>query len=274
MGQRARRQLLMLRSDVVQGMRQRLWALGFVEVETPILHPSPAVQRLDRSSRITTRSTPILSQGGARVVPEATRRRRLRQSLRDRPQLSQRGRLAPAQPRVHDTRALPGLRRLQDTMVVFEELVAGVARTPRHHRACPTAGGSSTSRRHGGGHHVRAGGRGHRVHAQRAQPAPRTGPGGDRGRDRGGASWGPGKILLEIYEKTTEAELWGPVFVIDYPAEVSPLARRHRDGPDLVERYEPWWPGRELGNGFTELIDPDDHGRVHGAGGPTCGRRR
>ena len=70
--------------------------------------------------------------------------------------------------------------------------------------------------------------------------------------------WGPGKILLEIYEKTTETELWGPVFVIDYPAEVSPLARRHRDAPELVERYEPVVAGRELGNGFTELIDPDD----------------
>jgi lysyl-tRNA synthetase class 2 len=70
--------------------------------------------------------------------------------------------------------------------------------------------------------------------------------------------WGPGKILLEIYEKTTEPELWGPVFVMDYPAEVSPLARRHRDGPELVERYEPVVAGRELGNGFTELTDPDD----------------
>ena len=70
--------------------------------------------------------------------------------------------------------------------------------------------------------------------------------------------WGPGKILLEIYEKTTEPDLWGPVFVIDYPAEVSPLARRHRDGPELVERYEPVVAGRELGNGFTELTDPDD----------------
>jgi len=70
--------------------------------------------------------------------------------------------------------------------------------------------------------------------------------------------WGPGKILLEIYEKTTEPGLWGPVFVMDYPAEVSPLARRHRDGPELVERYEPVVAGRELGNGFSELIDPDD----------------
>jgi len=71
-------------------------------------------------------------------------------------------------------------------------------------------------------------------------------------------AWGPGKILLEIYEKTTETELWGPVFVMDYPAEVSPLARRHRDGPELVERYEPVVAGRELGNGFTELTDPAD----------------
>jgi lysyl-tRNA synthetase class 2 len=71
-------------------------------------------------------------------------------------------------------------------------------------------------------------------------------------------AWGPGKILLEIYEKTTEPELWGPVFVMDYPAEVSPLARRHRDGVDLVERYEPVVAGRELGNGFTELTDPDE----------------
>src|SRR5581483_7825960 len=69
--------------------------------------------------------------------------------------------------------------------------------------------------------------------------------------------WGPGKILLEIYEKTTEADLWGPVFVTDYPAEVSPLARPHRDVPELVERYEPVVAGRELGNGFSELTDPE-----------------
>src|SRR3546814_10728591 len=41
--------------------------------------------------------------------------------------------------------------------------------------------------------------------------------------------YGPGKLVLEIYEKTTEAQLWGPVFVIDYPKEVSPLARDHRE---------------------------------------------
>jgi lysyl-tRNA synthetase, class II len=70
--------------------------------------------------------------------------------------------------------------------------------------------------------------------------------------------WGPGKLVLEIYEKTTEANLVGPVFVMDYPREVSPLARTHRDDPALVERFEPVVLGRELGNAFSELTDPVD----------------
>jgi lysyl-tRNA synthetase class 2 len=72
------------------------------------------------------------------------------------------------------------------------------------------------------------------------------------------SSWGPGKLVLEIYEKTTESELWGPVFVTDYPKEVSPLARDHRSRPGYVERFEPIVAGRELGNAFSELVDPDE----------------
>ncbi len=67
---------------------------------------------------------------------------------------------------------------------------------------------------------------------------------------------GPGVLLLELYEKTTEAELWGPVFVTDYPAEVSPLARAHRERAGYVERFEPIIAGREIGNAFSELQDP------------------
>jgi len=86
-------------------------------------------------------------------------------------------------------------------------------------------------------------------------------------------AWGPGKLILEIYEKTTEAALWGPVFVLDYPKEVSPLARDHREVPDLVERFEAIVAGRELMNAFSELIDPveqrvrfDDQARAKAAG--------
>jgi lysyl-tRNA synthetase class 2 len=71
-------------------------------------------------------------------------------------------------------------------------------------------------------------------------------------------SYGSGKLLLELYEKTTEHTLWDPTFVTDYPAEVSPLSRRHRDDPDLTERFEGIVVGRELCNGFSELTDPDD----------------
>lgn len=69
-------------------------------------------------------------------------------------------------------------------------------------------------------------------------------------------SYGPGKLILEIYEKTTEPELWGPIFVTEYPKEVSPLAREHRDHPGMTERFEAILAGRELLNGFTELVDP------------------
>ncbi len=70
------------------------------------------------------------------------------------------------------------------------------------------------------------------------------------------AHYGPGKLILEIYEKTCEAELWGPVFVTDYPVEVSPLSREHRDRPGYTERFEAIVAGRELCNGFSELTDP------------------
>ena len=70
-------------------------------------------------------------------------------------------------------------------------------------------------------------------------------------------SYGPGKLILEIYEKTTESLLWGPVYVTDYPVEVSPLSREHRSEAGMTERFEAILAGRELCNGFSELIDPE-----------------
>jgi lysyl-tRNA synthetase class 2 len=74
-------------------------------------------------------------------------------------------------------------------------------------------------------------------------------------------SWGAGKLLLELYEKTAETKLWGPVLVTDFPAEVSPLARLHRHDARLTERFEAIVAGRELLNAFSELTDPDDQRR-------------
>ncbi len=68
--------------------------------------------------------------------------------------------------------------------------------------------------------------------------------------------YGPGKLVLEIYEKTVEPNLWGPCFVTEYPQEVSPLSRAHRSQPGMTERFEGIVAGRELLNGFSELVDP------------------
>ena len=71
-------------------------------------------------------------------------------------------------------------------------------------------------------------------------------------------SWGPGKILLEIFEKTAETKLIQPTFVTEYPVEVSPLSRRNNENPSIADRFELFIGGKEIANGFCELNDPDD----------------
>ena len=71
-------------------------------------------------------------------------------------------------------------------------------------------------------------------------------------------SWGPGKILLEIFEKTVENKLIQPTFVTEYPVEVSPLSRRNNENPAIADRFELFIGGKEIANGFCELNDPDD----------------
>ncbi|TMA78975.1 MAG: lysine--tRNA ligase [Deltaproteobacteria bacterium] len=67
-----------------------------------------------------------------------------------------------------------------------------------------------------------------------------------------------GKVLAEIFEKTAEAALVQPTFVVDYPVEISPLARQSDRDPTLVDRFELYVAGREIANGFSELNDPDE----------------
>ncbi|WP_456427343.1 lysine--tRNA ligase [Rhodocaloribacter sp.] len=69
---------------------------------------------------------------------------------------------------------------------------------------------------------------------------------------------GSGKIIDEIFGAFVEPKLIRPTFIIDYPVELSPLAKRHRSMPGLVERFEVICNGKELCNAFSELNDPDD----------------
>ncbi|MBB6132922.1 lysyl-tRNA synthetase class 2 [Massilia aurea] len=72
------------------------------------------------------------------------------------------------------------------------------------------------------------------------------------------ATAGLGALQLALFEETAEAQLWEPTFIVDYPAEVSPLARASDTRAGVTERFELFMVGREIANGFSELNDPED----------------
>lgn len=70
-----------------------------------------------------------------------------------------------------------------------------------------------------------------------------------------------GTLQLALFEEVAEGKLWDPTFIIDYPVEVSPLARASDHRPEITERFELFITGREIANGFSELNDPEDQAR-------------
>lgn len=69
---------------------------------------------------------------------------------------------------------------------------------------------------------------------------------------------GLGSLQLTLFEETAESQLWEPTYIIDYPVEVSPLARASDRNPEITERFELFITGREIANGFSELNDAED----------------
>ncbi len=71
-------------------------------------------------------------------------------------------------------------------------------------------------------------------------------------------TWGTGKLLFEVFERTVEHKLIEPTFITHYPVEVSPLSRVSEAQPDIADRFELFVGGMEIANGFSELNDPED----------------
>ena len=246
------------RSQIVAGLRRRLTEQGFVEVETPMLHPIP---------------------GGAAARPFVTHHEALHADLylRVAPELYLKRLVVGGMERVYEigrvfrnegisTRHNPEFTMLElywayadhtDIMELTENLVAGVA--------IDVCGSTSVTY---DGREVDLAPPWRRVTMEEVI-AEQTGvevsldtPPSELAARCGSLGiatepgWGAGKLLLETYEKAAEPNLWGPVFVTDYPAEVSPLSRRHRTRPGYAERFEGIVAGRELCNAFTELVDP------------------
>ncbi|MDT7665215.1 MAG: lysyl-tRNA synthetase, class [Pseudonocardiales bacterium] len=93
------------------------------------------------------------------------------------------------------------------------------------------------------------------------------------------ASWGSGRLMKEVYDEKVQHDITGPVFCVDYPREVSPLAREHRDDPAYVERFELIVAGFELCNAYSEQNDPaaqlaafEAEARARAGGDPEAGQ--
>ena len=254
------RRIFAIRFAVIATIREFLNARGYVEVETPVLH---------------------VQAGGAAARPFETHHQALDMplTLRIALELHLKRLLVGGMERVFEigrvfrneglsTRHNPEFTMLElyeafadytDMMTITEELVAECARVATGGTVVDVDGTSidltppwprrtmiDLIEEHAG------------VRVHPAMPIAELEAACDRAavpRDEG---WGPGKLVLELYEKTVEPNLVGPMFVLDYPREVSPLARTHRDDPELVERFETVVLGRELANAFSELNDPVD----------------
>jgi lysyl-tRNA synthetase class 2 len=257
------RATLLLRSRVVSWLRRTLEDRGFVEVETPVLHPLPGGAA---AKPFVTHHNALDADFYLRIAPELYLKRLVVGGFEKVFEIARVFRNEGLSPRHNPEFTMLELYQAyadyNDLQTMVEELVAGLAvamtgssvltyggreldLTPPWRRATLI----ELTREHSGlavsmdtpidelrGH----------VAANGVEPQ---------------SGWGVGKLLLELYEKTAEPALWGPVLVTDFPAEVSPLARLHRHDARLTERFEAIVAGRELLNAFSELTDPDDQRR-------------
>jgi lysyl-tRNA synthetase class 2 len=254
------RTTLKRRNDVMRAVRERCWAQDFMEVETPILN---AIASGSDARPFTSHHNALDTDFYLRVAPELWLKRLVVGGFERVFEIGRVFRNEGVSPRHNPEFTMLEIYaaywNYEDMMTFTEELTAGVAMdvlgtTEVEYQGRPFSFAAPWPRRtmaelasEGVGEDVS-------VHTPREKLASML---QERGVDVHRA-WGAGRCLAELFEATCETSLWDPIFVTDFPVEISPLARRHQSDPDLVERFESYAVGRELSNGFSELVDPLD----------------
>ena len=260
------RQVFERRARVTAALREFLGGRGFLEVETPVMQPIP---------------------GGAAARPFATRHHALDRDLylRVALELYLKRLVVGGMERVFElnrcfrneglsTRHNPEFTMLEayqayadygDFMQMTQDMIRAAAES--------VLGGTRVSYQ---GQEYELGGDWPRLSMEQA--VAERNPGMDSGRLREAgyllgwrrrlgfpaeppASAGWGRLLAELFDRTVEDSLAGPVFITGHPAEVSPLSRASDGDPEITDRYELYIAGRELVNGFSELNDAEDQAR-------------
>ena len=254
------RDSLQRRSALVRSLRERCWAKGFVEVETPILN---AIATGAAARPFRTHHNALASDFFLRIAPELWLKRLVVGGFERVFELGRVFRNEGVSPRHNPEFTMLELYaaywNYEDMMAFTEELVEGAAldvlgTTEVQYQGRAFSFAAPWPRRTMAELTSDALGEEVSVHTNRARLVALL---GERGA-LAAASWGPGRCLAELFEVTCEDSLWDPIFVTDFPVEVSPLARRHQLDPELTERFESYAVGRELSNGFSELNDPVD----------------
>jgi lysyl-tRNA synthetase class 2 len=254
------RQSLTRRSEMMRSVRERCWAANFMEVETPILG---AIATGAAARPFKTFHHALDSELFLRIAPELWLKRLVVGGYERVFELGRVFRNEGLSPRHNPEFTMLELYAAywdyEDMMAFVEELVSGVAEdvlgtTETEYQGRPFSFAAPWPRRTMASLASEAVGEDVSVHTPREHLAKLL-----EERDvEVHESWGAGRCLAELFEVTCEENLWEPIFVTEYPVEVSPLARRHQSDPELTERFESYAAGRELSNGFSELNDPVD----------------
>jgi len=256
----ATRTSLLRRSAMIRSVRERCWAANFVEVETPILNPIPTGAA---ARPFKTYHHALDSDFYLRIAPELWLKRLVVGGFERVFELGRVFRNEGVSPRHNPEFTMLELYaaywNFEDMMAFTEELVAGVAldvlgATDVTYQGRPFSFAAPWPRRTMAELASEAVGEAVSVHTSRQHLVELL----EQREVVVHPSWGPGRCLAELFEVSCEENLWDPIFVTEYPLEVSPLSRRHQEDGDVTERFESYAATRELSNGFSELIDPVD----------------